>query len=159
MLARTVRAVIVCTCVSLVLSACVPFFPTRPEPSGLLVRSSGGVVDLLFCDVSEVTVLLVYRRPSQAGDEYSMVVDQDVTWKTGPGLPLRLEELVVDPSLQDTSALKVGDDLNVAITGILGGDEFNRSTVISVDEAAANALAAGEWLNGRGETFAEPCVE
>lgn len=142
------------------LSACVPFLPSRPDPAGLCVRSSGDVFDLLFCDVAVVDKILVERRSTQSGSDYANVVDDEkILLQTGLGRPLVVNQLDSDDSGRDLSALKVGDDLYVGISGTRQGEEFFQLTVISVDANGAQLLSAGEWLNGRGEATAEPCSE
>ena len=160
MLAKALCALALCVGVSLIATACVPFLPIRPEPAGLYVRSSGDVFDLLFCDEAVVDKIIIERRSMQSGSDYANVVDDEkILWETGLGRPLAVDQLDSDNSGRDLSALKVGDDLGILIIGTLQGEEFSRSTVISVDANGAELLSAGQWLNGREEATAEPCSE
>jgi len=160
MLGRAIRAFLTTVIVSLILTSCSAFFPLSFIPPELYVRSSGDVFDLLFCDEAVVDKIIIERRSMQSGSDYANVVDDEkILWETGLGRPLAVDQLDSDNSGRDLSALKVGDDLSILIIGTLQGEEFSRSMVISVDANAAELLSAGQWLNGRGETTAEPCSE
>jgi len=126
MLGRAIRAFLTTVIVSLMLTSCSAFFPSQPIPAGLYVRSSGDVFDLLFCVVAVINELSVQRRNTVSGDDDAEVIEEKVVWETGPRRALSLGQFASDPSVPDLSALKVGDDLYVGISGTRQGEEFYR---------------------------------